>query len=145
MQWISITSKNNSCFHLKYFKNNEKKIFWIQQGFNRGPWDYEAWMLVKSHGDLLLQRGLFHWCNHNSLISVDFCTSYFPLRTASEKTAKIPMWRLDFLWRWQKVGENFAFDSLFKPNTRIVSKRENHLSPPSKDITLTPNWTKFLT
>ena len=138
-KYLRFSSKNTS----KIMK--KKKIFWIQQGLNRGPWDYEAWMLVKSHGDLLLQSRLFHWCNHNSLISVDFCTSYFPLRTASEKTAKIPTWQLDFLWRWQKVGENFTSDPFVFWKTIILAKKE-HLSPPiSRDILLAPNLTKFLT
>ena len=63
--------------NLKFSTKNALKImkknFWNQRGLNQGPWDYEACMLVKSHGDLLLQMRLFHWCDHNSLISVVFC------------------------------------------------------------------------
>ena len=44
-----------------------------------------------------------------------------------------------------KVGEKIAFGALFKPNTRILSKRENPSPPISKDISLAPNLTKFLT
>ena len=95
------------------------------QGLNPGPRGYETCKLPKSHGDLLLQGGIFNGSSHNSFKTA-FLLKMFALLTSQsseleKKQPKFPCGNLIISKDGQKWPSKTIFPTLFYLEQRFAT------------------------